>query len=74
MRLRNFMLLCYVRRVGLFGYAGGKMRTKSRMLACWFCSFSIVGERSQDKEDLLQEQGVQKTHFAQGHTVQEGEG
>jgi hypothetical protein len=44
------------------------------MLVCWFCSFSIVGERSQDKEDLLQEQGVQKAHFAQGHTVQEGEG
>uniref|UniRef100_A0A2K1Z9L9 Uncharacterized protein n=1 Tax=Populus trichocarpa TaxID=3694 RepID=A0A2K1Z9L9_POPTR len=29
------------------------------------------GERSQDKEDLLQKQGVQKAHFTQGHLVQE---
>ncbi|XP_011033126.1 PREDICTED: putative serine carboxypeptidase-like 53 [Populus euphratica] len=29
------------------------------------------GERSQDKEDLLQKQGVQRAHFTQGHPVQE---
>ena len=32
------------------------------------------GERSEDKEDLLQEQGVQEAHPAQSHAVQEGQG
>lgn len=38
----------------------------------YFC-FVFAGERSQDKEDLLQIKGVQKAHPAQGHPVQEGE-
>lgn len=32
----------------------------------------LVGEHSQDKEDLLQEQGMQEAYIAQGHPVQEG--
>jgi len=35
---------------------------------------SYIGERSKNKEDLLQEQGVQEAHLAQGHSVQEGKG
>ncbi|NMR96250.1 hypothetical protein HKB01_03035, partial [Vibrio parahaemolyticus] len=32
------------------------------------------GERSEDKEDLLQEQVVQEAHAPQGHPIQEGQG
>ena len=54
---------------------------------CWFlsshfvqCVYHIlrsfdgafVGERSEDKEDLLQEQGMQEAHPAQGDSIQEG--
>ena len=34
----------------------------------------VAGERSEDQEDILQEQGVQEAHLAQGHPVQEGKG
>ena len=33
-----------------------------------------LGERSKDKEDILQEQGMQEAHLAQGDAVQEGQG
>ena len=33
-----------------------------------------IGECAKDKENLLQEQGVQEAHPAQSHTIQEGEG
>ena len=32
------------------------------------------GERTEDKEDILQEQGMQEAHLAKGDTVQEREG
>ena len=32
----------------------------------------FLGERSQDKEDILQEQGMQEAHPAQGYPIQEG--
>ena len=35
---------------------------------------NVLGERSQNKEDLLQEQGVQKAHLAQGYPIQERKG
>ena len=34
----------------------------------------FVGERSEDQEDLLQEQGVQEAHPPQGYLVQERQG
>jgi hypothetical protein len=33
--------------------------------------FTRLGERSKDKEDILQEQGMQEAHLAQGNAVQE---
>jgi len=33
---------------------------------------SWTGERSKNKEDILQEQGVQEAHSAQGYPIQEG--
>lgn len=35
---------------------------------------NVAGERSKDKEDLLQEQGVQEAHLAQGYTIQDRQG
>lgn len=37
----------------------------------WLICFGAVyvGERSQDKKDLLQIEGVQEAHLAQGHSV-----
>ena len=34
----------------------------------------FVGERSENQEDLLQEQGMQEAHLSQGYPVQEGIG
>ena len=36
--------------------------------------FIIAGERPEDKARLLQRQGVQEAHHAQGHTVQDRKG
>lgn len=32
----------------------------------------MTGERSESEEDLLQEQGMQEAHPAQGDSIQEG--
>lgn len=41
-------------------------------LSAFVSNLFCIGERSQDQEDLLQEQGVQEAHPSQGHSVQEG--
>lgn len=33
----------------------------------------FAGEHSKDKEDLLQEQGMQEAYIAQGDPIQEGQ-
>lgn len=33
---------------------------------------AVVGERSKDKENLLQKQGVQEAHLTQSHPIQKG--
>ncbi|RZB95750.1 hypothetical protein D0Y65_019887 [Glycine soja] len=51
--------------------------TLIRLIAQFLISIMVclfAGERSEDKEDLLQEQGVQEAHAPQGHPIQEGQG
>ncbi|KAK1317759.1 60S ribosomal protein L36a [Acorus calamus] len=38
----------------------------------WEGDAALKGECSKNKEDLLQEQGMQEAHLAQGYTVKKG--